>query len=159
MAWAALAVLVVGLPLAAWWIGGWRFWGRATPGSERDVYREMVRRHALRPAEAAQVEGAVTWGRELQDPRLRAAVVDWAQALQAEARERSARHPWVRRVALPVLVVAGVLAVAGLVHEVLTEGWAALADHAWTVLWVLVVGWLAPRPRRAIARNSGPPSR
>ena len=73
-----VVVLLVGLPLLAWWVGGRRIWGRLTPGAEPDRYREMVRRHALSPSEAAEVEAAATWGRELHDPRLRAAVVDWA---------------------------------------------------------------------------------
>ena len=156
VAWIALAVLLVGVPLLAWWLGGRPFWNRLRPGSERDVYREVVRRHALRPAEAVEVEAAVSWGRELKDPRLRAAVVDWAQTLLADAHERSARHPRVRRVAIPVLVVAGLLAVAGVVHEVLAEGWGALGDHVWALLWIVAATWASPCPRRAIRRNSGP---
>jgi hypothetical protein len=156
VAWIALAFLLVGVPLLAWWLGGRRFWSRLRPGSERDVYRELVRRHALTPTEAAKVEEAVNWGRELHDPRLRAAVVDWAQTLQADARERTARHPWVRRVLTPLVVGAGLLALAGVVQEVRSEGWSALADHVWALLWLLPVVWSSPRPRRAIARNSDP---
>ena len=156
VAWVALVLLLVGLPLAAWWLGGRRFWGRLRPGSEPDPYRELVRRHGLSPTEAAQVEGAVTWGRELQDPRLRAAVVDWAQSLQADARERSARHPWVRRVVVPLLAVLALVALAGLVHDVVTEGWSALTDRVWTLVWVLALAWALPRPRRAIRLNSSP---
>ena len=155
-AWVALAVLLVGLPLTAWWLGGRRFWNRLEPGSEPDRYRELVRRHALRPTEAAEVESAVTWGRELQDPRLRAAAVDWAQTMQADGLARSARYPWVRRVLLPLAVVGAVLGIVFLVHDVLAEGWSALGDHVWALVWLLPTGWLAAGPSRAIRRNRGP---
>jgi hypothetical protein len=39
----------------------------------------MARRHELRPAERSVVERAATWGRELHDARLRAAVVELAE--------------------------------------------------------------------------------
>jgi len=158
VAWVALAFLLVALPLAAWWLGGRRFWSRLTPGGEPDLYRELVRRHSLSPGEAAEVESAVSWGRELQDPRLRAAVVDWARSLQADARERSGQHPRIRRVLVPLAVAAGLLVVAGVVHEVRQEGWSAVTDHVWALLWLVPMAWLSPRPGRAIKRNSGPPS-
>lgn len=158
VAWIALALLLVALPVGAWWVGGRRFWSRLTPRREPDPYRELVRRHALTPSEAATVEGAVTWGRAVQDPRLRAAVADRGQSLQADAGERRAQHSRLRRVFLALVVAAVALAVAGLVREVLHEGWSALGDHVWTLLWVLLSGWFCRGPGRAIARNSGPPS-
>ena len=88
-----VVVLAVGLPLLAWWVGGRRFWNRAYSTETGELYRRMVREHGLRPAEIAQVEGALTWGRELQDARLRTAVVVWAQELQRAAEERRRRHP------------------------------------------------------------------
>ena len=157
VAWLAVLFLLVVVPLVAWWVGGRPFWRRLSPCAEPDLYRELVRRHSLSPTDAAQVEGAVTWGRELSDPRLRAAVVDWARSLQRLARERSARHPLARRVGWAVLGVGGALAVAALVREVLAEGWGVLGDLPWfTFAWLLLVGLMAGGPRRAVARNSGP---
>jgi len=157
VAWVALALLLVALPLAAWWLGGRRFWGRLTPRAEPDLYRELVRRHSLSPGEAATVEGAVTWGRELTDPRLRAAVVDWARSGQALARERSARHPRAARVAWVLLGLIGALAVAALVRDVLDEGWVVLWDLPfWWLVWLVPATLMARGPRRAIERNSGP---
>jgi hypothetical protein len=154
----AVVLLAVGLPLLAFWVGGRRFWDRTPAARQGDLYRQMVRAHALRPAEIAQVEGAVTWGRELTDPRLRAAVVDWAQRLQQQAADRRTRHARLRRVARGAAV--GWLALA-----VVVLGW-GIHDGDWRpVVQVLVqtaligpVTWVAVRgPRRAIERNSGPP--
>ena len=100
-----IVLIAVGLPLLAWWIGGRRFWARLQPRQEPDLYRQLVQRHHLRPAEVAQVESAVMWGRELADERLRAAVVDWARALLAAEEERRGRHPRSRRL-LALTVVA-----------------------------------------------------
>ncbi|WP_147332056.1 hypothetical protein [Geodermatophilus marinus] len=157
-AWIALGLIAVGLPLLAWWVGGRAFWRRLRPGAEPDTYRAVVRRHGLRPAEAAQVEGAVTWGRELADPRLRAAVVDWAQELQRLAEER--RERWAARRLLVVLVLlayAGLLGGAVLRSAVRGEWGPLLSGAFWALVWVLPGAWLAGGPRRAIERNSGPP--
>jgi hypothetical protein len=62
----------------AWWAGS-RSAARAA--AERDSFREAMHRYALTPQETAQVEFSVTWGRELQDERLRPAAVVWAQQL------------------------------------------------------------------------------
>jgi hypothetical protein len=157
-AWTVLVPLLVAVPLLAWWIGGRRFWARSAPRIEPDLYREMVRRHALRPGEAAQVEGAITWGRALQDPRLRAAAVDWAQSLQHLATERRLRRPRLRLVGVAVLVVLAVLVAARLAFDVVEEGWSALFPALlWPLLWAIPVGRMINGPRRAVERNGGPP--
>ena len=58
-AWIVVVLLLVALPVLAWWIGARDVWSRPSKRTEPDLYREMVRRHALRPAEIAQVEGGV----------------------------------------------------------------------------------------------------
>lgn len=55
-AWLAIAVFAVGLPALAWWLGGRRFWTHGAVAADADPYPKMVRRHGLRPAEAAVVE-------------------------------------------------------------------------------------------------------
>ncbi len=71
-----------------------------------------MRQFGLTPQETAQVESAVTWGRRLDDERLRLAAVQWARQLieQGEARRRI--HSRSGRVAV-LLGLIGVLA-AGL---------------------------------------------
>jgi hypothetical protein len=160
----AVVVIAVGLPLAAFWVGGRRFWGRLRGRSyagERQgvLYRDMVRKHHLRPAEIAQVEGAVTWGRRLEDPRLRLAVVDWAQALRADADIRRAAHPRRRRLLLVLLVVWVGAVVTAIALGIGSRDWGGLAR---TLVYALVFGlpgYLAQRgPRRALELNSDPPT-
>ncbi|MCV2489145.1 hypothetical protein OF117_07190 [Geodermatophilus sp. YIM 151500] len=50
-----ILVILVGLPLLAWWLGGRSFWSRLEPGAEADLHRTLVRRHRLRPGEVVQV--------------------------------------------------------------------------------------------------------
>jgi hypothetical protein len=154
-----VGVLLVGFPLLAWWVGGRRFWNRAYGTETGELYRRMVHTHGLRHGEIAQVEGALAWGRELQDERLRAAVVDWAQELQRLAAERRDRHPTRRRILLCLLLVCGtgvlVLAAVDTAHG-------HLGSLIRLVLYAVLFGlpaWLSARaPRRAIERNSGRPS-
>jgi hypothetical protein len=74
----SIAVLVIGVPLLVWWVGGRRFWGRLRPGADPDPWGDRMRRFGLTPGEAAQVESAVAWGVELHDDRLRRAAVTLA---------------------------------------------------------------------------------
>ncbi|WP_369138274.1 hypothetical protein [Modestobacter versicolor] len=158
-AWVVIAVLLVGLPLAAWWVGGRSaFWSRAEARQVPDVHREMVRRHALRPAEAARVEAAVTWGRELEEPRLRAAVVDWAEARRAELVRWSLDHPRAAALRVWVLGLWATLTVAALVFAVVGNRW---GDVPWVgaVWWCAgpVAGLFQRRAlRRAVELNSDP---
>ena len=79
------------------------------------------------------------------------------QSLQRLAAER--RHRWsrLRRVAVPVLLVLGVLAVARVAFDVAEEGWSALSPALlWPLLWLVPVGRLLSGPRRAVERNGGP---
>lgn len=58
VAWGLIVFLLFALPAVAWSIDARDVWSRPSRRTEPDVYREMVRRHALRPTETAQVEGA-----------------------------------------------------------------------------------------------------
>jgi hypothetical protein len=159
----AVVVIAVGLPLAAFWVGSRRFWSRLRPralATDRQgaLYREVVLRHRLRPSEIAQVEGAVTWGRRLEDPRLRLAVVDWAQALRADADRRRAAHPRRRRLLVVLLVVWVGAVVTAIALGIGTRDWGVLARTLFYALVFGLPGYLAQRgPRRALELNSDPP--
>jgi hypothetical protein len=149
-----VVLLLVGLPLLAWWVGGRRFWSRAHGTETGELYRRMVRAHGLRPGEAAAVERAVTWGRELQDERLRAAVVDWARELQRLTAERRARHPTRRRVLLGLLL-AWLLTGLGVAAVQIAHG--DLGPLVRIGIYAVLLAWpgrrLATGPRRAAERN------
>lgn len=153
-----VVVVLVGLPLLAWWVGGRPGWDRLTAGREPDPRPTVIAAHELTLLEADEVERAVTWGRPLTDPRLRAAAVDWAQRLEAAAQRRRERRPqadaWL--VVLAVVVGAGALGYAVF----------AVVSDRWGVPWYPVVHWLVfsaigwrrrQGPARAIALNTGPP--
>ncbi|WP_299951036.1 hypothetical protein [uncultured Modestobacter sp.] len=153
----AVAVpLLIGLPLLAWWVARRPVWTvQAVQYSEaRKRQRAVVLRYQLTTAEQADVERAVTGGRGLTDPRLRAAVVDWAQVSCDAAHRRPAL-----RSGLVLLVLAWGLLLLGL-------GVVGLVSGDWSRTWWLnLLQWgtfatfvlLRRRaPYRAIARNSGP---
>ena len=155
VAWVLVAALLLVLPALAWWIGGRAGWNRLSRTAEPDRHQELVRRHGLRPVEAAEVEKAVTWGRELQDPRLRAAVVDWVQSSRPALQPGRRRRPrW--QLAFAVLgllaISTGACALAyrlggwgGLLFAIVMLGGGEVAD------WVIGRG-----PAQALRRNGGP---
>lgn len=158
-----IALLLVGLPLLAWWLGSRRFWARRDERGLRqvDLRQEMRRRHGLSSADATLVEDAVNGGRELDDERLRAVTVEWAgQALEA-MRGRGGLPGGVRG----FLVVFGclyvVVGVALVVFDVVMGN-----GVPWSSVLVALNGLLgAAGPlltrrtlQRAIERNSGPPT-
>ena len=159
--WVTIGLFLVALPLAAWWVGGRsRFWRRAEARQvpELDLQQEMARRHGLRPVEAAQVASAVSWGRALDDQRLRAVAVDWARELVERERSRRAARPQLH----VWLLVAGVLwttsIVAFVVFAVAQDRW---GDVNWgnvvVYLGIGLVGWRRRTgPERAIQRNIDP---
>jgi len=159
LAWVLVVALLVALPALAWWVGARDVWSRPSKRTEPDLYREMVRRHALRPAEAAQVEGAVTWGRELPDPRLRAAVVDWAVSLQRMAAQRRAGHPRARQLGRLLCGSWLVLGTGALVFQLVHGNWRGLLDALiWPLVWAYPGYRVATAQRRAIRLNAGAPA-
>jgi hypothetical protein len=92
-----VAVLVlVGLPLLALGVSRWRGWSRLRPGREDDPWVDVQRRHRITPLEMQQAISYIgsreQWPRPpIEDPVLRAVVVDWESWHLARAEARAAR--------------------------------------------------------------------
>jgi uncharacterized membrane protein YqjE len=152
----AAVLVLVGVPLFAWWAGGGRSWRRSRTAADAYVPLEMKRRHRLQRSEALAVERAATWGRELQDDRLRAAVVELAERQAGPGVGRRLPPLWL------VLIFAafGAVLVGYLVFSAAQGRW---PWGNWLNLVVLlgygVAGWRwQTGPGRAIRLNSGPRS-
>ncbi|MDT0278252.1 hypothetical protein [Blastococcus goldschmidtiae] len=120
---AALVVLLilVGLPLLAYWLGGRRRWARldALGRDQMQAEREWMSRHLLDHREVAEVSSALNWGRAVPDERLRAAVVERARMVQDAERAWQQDRPrlttamrWLSAAWLLLLITAVVFAVA-----------------------------------------------
>lgn len=153
----SILLILIALPLLAWWIGGRRFWGRLQPGAPRDPWGDLMREYRLTGGEMAQVSSAVAGGRRLEDERLRRAAVAMAQASlrvgpQWRGGSRAQRLFFLLVIVwLALLLVSVVLAVLG----------SNLSDFPWwNILTVLaVVGvpvWQRHKARQAIEWNSAP---
>lgn len=152
-------LLLGGLPLLAWWLGGRKFWGRLTPGSGPDPWGDLVRRHRLSALEQTRVGSAVNRGQQLDDERLRRAAVDLAEQGLAQLGLRWAGGSRLQRVLLLLAIVWFVLLVSGVVFALTTGD---LSDVPWLGIMtiVAVVGaplWQRRNLRRAIELNGGPP--
>jgi len=144
---AAVVVLLVGLPFLAVWWSGRAFWSRARAGRERDPFGDTMRRFGLDAAAMARVQGAAVWGRRLDDPTERAAVVHLARGTMP-------RRPGSRWTTLVVLAAVGWIAVvvAGAVWATVQGRW---GDIPWgTLLFLVPTVWASLAPARAIRRNS-----
>jgi hypothetical protein len=154
-----IVLILVGLPLLAWWLGGRRFWSRLRPGAERDPWGDVVRRHRLSPSEAPRVAHAVPRGMALDDPRLRAAAVDWAERLRDQETVR-----WPTSLKGRLLAGLAVLWAVGVVAVVLQRLFTGRPEDVNWVTVAIAVGfgiWSVRRRRalrRAVAVNSGPPA-
>jgi hypothetical protein len=152
----AILTILVGLPLLAWWVSKRRMWSRLRPGTDPDPWGQAMRRFGLTPQEMAQVESAVTWGRRLEDARLRPAAVLWAQQLVQETEARRwIRSGWARLAVLLGLVAVLAACVYWLAIRADGFPWSTVV---WWVVWIVFPGWLARGPRRAIRVNSDPGS-
>lgn len=154
-----IVLILIGLPLLAWWVGGRRFWSRLRPGAEADPWGDVVREHRLSASEAPRVASAVPRGVALDEPRLRAAAVDWAGRLMEQETVR-----WPRSAKGRILAGLTVLWFLGVVALILQR---LLTGRPEDVNWVtvaIVAGfgiWSVHRRRalrRAVAVNSGPPA-
>ena len=108
-AWVIIGLLVLGLPLLAWWVGGRRVWGRLRPGAEPDPWRDAVRTQGLTAAEAGLLAREVPRGHRFDDPRLRRAAVDWAGTLLAQMTPRPRTRRGRVLFALALVWAAGVV--------------------------------------------------
>lgn len=150
----SLLIILIGLPLAAWWLGGRSFWARTEKRGGADLYGDFVRRHGLRPAETPQVESAVTWGRRLEDPRLRAAAVDWATSAREAMEAYRRRNPLVRRLMVGLLYLWLLMVIASGLVAVVEGRWGAAAMQlVWLVLLVAPLVAFPWFQRRAIELN------
>ena len=160
--WVAIVLvllLLVGLPLLAWWVATRPALDRLGARADEDPRALVVQAHSLTLVEADEVERAVTWGRALTEPRLRAAAVDWATRLEVAAQRRRERRPHAEGWLVVLAVVAGAAAVGYAVFAVVAGSW---NGPPWltVVQWLVVsgIGWRRRQgPARAIALNSGPP--
>ena len=153
-----IVLLLLGVPLLAWWVGGRRFWGRLEARGVADPAAEIMRRHGLSTGEAAEVVSAVTRGQALEDPRQRAASVELAQLTLEQLFPRWEDASLGRRVIRVIGTLWLVTAVAGLV---LAVAFGRLSDVDWlAVPLILSIGvaplWHSRQLRKTVALNSGP---
>jgi hypothetical protein len=155
----AIVLILVGLPLLAWWVGRRRFWSRLRPGAEPDPWGDVVRTHRLSASEAPRVAHAVPRGAALDEPRLRAAAVDWARRL---IEQETIRWPTSRtgRVFAGAAVVWLLCVIGLLLHRVLTG---RPEDVNWTtvIIYAGVLLWFRRRRRllrRAVELNQDEPA-
>ena len=145
----AAVLVLVSIPVLAWWIGGRQAGGQLT---DPYVSRDMIRRHGLQPDELGVVERAATWGMELRDERLRAAVAELAERQVKATGGRRKPPMW-----LVILFAAwGAALVAYLTFRVTQGRW---GDANWFGLayWlsIAVLGWRwQTGPERAMRPNS-----
>ncbi|SFT55553.1 hypothetical protein SAMN05660657_01494 [Geodermatophilus amargosae] len=154
----SIVLLLVGLPLLAFWLGGRRSWSRLRPGRGADPWGDLVRAHGLSAGEAAAVSTAVARGRRLDDERLRRAAVAHARQALSGLQWREATRG--QRVLLVLVAVWLLLQVVGIAVRLVAG---EPEDVSWGVVAVLAVAVGATvvfrrRLHRAVALNSGPPA-
>jgi hypothetical protein len=159
-AWLIIGLLVLGLPLFAFWVGGRRSWVRieALHQDAMQQDRDWTTRHRLSPADAAAVQKAVVWGRALDDPRLRAAAVDRLRTDLAARRTWQERHPrWTGIARWLAGLWASALLVA-VIGAVISGTWPSVLPIyvAGAVVSVVVALVQRRNQRRAIELNSPP---
>lgn len=145
-AWIALALIGVGLPLVAWWVGGRRVWSRSDERARRaqDEQRAWLARHGLSSADLAALHEAVGRGRALEEPRLRVAATELA-------RQQLAVWPGGRDVTERTRTVLGALWIA--VFVVLAVLSMVSGRWSWTLVLSLVNGAAAIVPMVIVRRN------
>lgn len=149
----SLGVILVGLPLLAWWVGGRERWSRRDAEAIRRArvgpWTTFARERGLTWQQANDVQSAVARGQELEDPRLRRAAVEWAR----HTLERTSLRRRPLLAALFVALAAGVVAATCLAivgHDLRHVPWTGIV-----LLPLYVVQGVRIRRnlRRAIALN------
>jgi hypothetical protein len=149
-AWVTIAVLLVGVPAAAWWLGGRRFWSRLKPGADPDPYGDVIRRHGLTPVEAVRLTAEVPRGTAYDDHRLRAAALDMART-QLEHRLIPEGASRTHRV-LVIAFFVWVTGVLGRIVYLVAAGRPEDVNWGIVAVWVTVLAWTAHR-RRGLRRT------
>ena len=91
-----VGLVLVGVPLLALAVSRWRGWSRLRPGAEDDPWVDLQRRHRISPLEMQRTMLYLgvreQWPRPpIDDPVLRAVVVDWESWHLDRAEARAAR--------------------------------------------------------------------
>lgn len=155
----AILLILVGLPLLAYWLGGRRRWAGidARARDHMQVERAWMSSHRLNHREVAEVERAVAWGRAVPDGRLQAAVVERARMIQDAERtwreDRARLHTAMRWLSIGWLL----LLVTAFVFAVSSGDWpTGLSFYLLAAVGSFVAGWLRRRNlRRAVELNQG----
>lgn len=147
----AVLLILLGLPLLAWWIGGRPVWSRLKPGRGPDPHGDFVRRHRLTPAEQTQVFAAVTRGRALDDERLRAATVDLAGETLKQVGAFGRGGTRAQRIVSLLLVLWFVALVVDVVAALVSAG---PSDFPWFGLMAVVGVVAIPLVQRRAARRA-----
>ena len=154
-----IVLVLVGLPLLAWWVGGRRFWSRLRPRAYPDAWRELVERHRLSPADAPRVAYAVPRGLALEEPPLRAAAVDWAERV---IEQETLRWPATRTGRFFASVgVAWFVCVIGFLLYLVVTGRPEDVNWGTVIVYAGVAVWLRRRRRnlrRAVELNQDEPA-
>jgi hypothetical protein len=155
-----VAVIAVGLPLGAWWVGRRSFWTTHRARTDTDFWRDIMRDHDLTPEEMQRLAAAMGFRGWVGDPRLRRAAADWAQR-DLDRMERDRREPSAGRRAVVLVTGAACLAVVALVVVRVFLGDAGKVDFLalCAVLAAILVGpsirW---RQRWLVRRNTDAPA-
>jgi hypothetical protein len=154
----SVLLLLVGLPLLAWWVGGQRPWGRLPAVAETDPWDDFVRWHRLSAGEQVRVQEAVTRGRALDGDRLRAAAVELAEDVAARRRLSWPGSSRLQRALLLLIATWSALVLVDVVGAVVRGG---LSGAPWLTLAAVAVGAGISRRqtrnlRRAVELNGTP---
>jgi hypothetical protein len=153
-AWVTIALLAVGAPLVAWWLGGRRFWERLRPGREPDPWGDVLRRHGLSAGEAARLAREVTRGRRFDDERERRAAVDLARLQLGQGLFTDGASS-TRRL-LVVALFLWLIAVLGRAVHLVVSGRPEDVNWVFVLIWSGFLVWDQARRRglrRTIALN------
>jgi hypothetical protein len=153
----AILLILVGLPLLAWWLGGRKRWATidARGRDQMKAEHDWMRSHRLDHREVAEVDRAVAWGRAVEDVRLRAAVVERARMVQDAERAWQESRPRLHAAMRWLGIIWLLLLITAFVFAVSSADWpAGLSFYLLAAGGSFVAGWLRRRNlRRAVVLN------